>query len=344
VSEVASTQPTQPAPVLSATEHRFRAKIANVDWDKTLTDAMIYLLAIGGFYVGYQTLYRMALTVGFPDDQATVVAALADLAILAYSRKAVQEVNAGRSAWTIRTIVAAFSLGTFALQLRAAWPHPTAVAFHALPPAVWIIGHEMMLRGKLRHAKSARRASEIAAGLRPAPLPAIRRIHWILSFRSTFKVWRRVKLWEVPQAVVVRKLADDLKSEGKPVPAAWQGILLATPTPPLGRIVIPDLFKDQRRTPEKPTAAADRVKSALHRASTGEEVTPDVRADFLKALPKAPVEGRPKDAAIDYIKQVEKLADTLDIRCTGLLLAELLDVQGSYVSRLRKEITAVTTP
>jgi hypothetical protein len=302
-----------------------KARIAATDWDKTLTDGGIYLLALGGFYVGYQTLYTQALRVGFPEDQAIVVAALADLAILLYSRKAVREVKAGRSARIIRTIVAVFSLATFALQLRAAWPDPLAVAFHALPPAVWILGHEMMLRGRLRDAKAAKRDQQIADGLRPAPLPAIRLTWWLLAPLSTFKVWRRTKLWEVPQETVIRHEAAKRQDKGKDVPLAWQRVLLDTPA---------DEPEDAARQQDAQKQAAFDV--VLTRQSTRDKVPSDEMMDLLAALPPAPAEGRPSDQARDYVTLVEQEADARDIKVTNVFLAALLGVDPSYISRLKK--------
>jgi len=321
---------------------RMGGALSRTDWDKTLTDGGIYLLAVGGFYVGYQTLYTQALRVGFPEDQAVVVAALADLAILLYSRKAVREVKAGRSARIIRTIVALFSLATFALQLRAAWGDTLSVTFHALPPAVWIIGHEMMLRGRLRDAKAARRTAEIKAGLRPAPLPRIRRAWWLLDPAHTFTVWRLSKMWEKDPATVIRHEAAKRQAEGKDIPLAWQGFLLDTPAPdaPVRHEICgaATLF-----TPEVPELPAPPVSAVLYRQSNDrEEVPANEVAVFLRTLPVAPLKGRPKDKAMEYIREVEALGAQYDIKVTGKLLAELLQVDEGRVSKIRKDM--VPTP
>ncbi|MFH8483159.1 DUF2637 domain-containing protein [Streptomyces sp. NPDC018055] len=359
---------TRSMPVPSSSSEDVSSPAPPHDWDKTLTDGMIYLLAIGGFYVGYQTLYNLALAVDFPHDQAVVVASLVDLAILAYSRKAVQEVNEGRSAWGIRLIVAALSLATFALQIRAAWPHPTAVTLHALPPAVWVIGHEMMLRGKLRNAKRQRRDFDIAQGLRPARLPSIRATHWILSPIRTFQAWRLTKLWEVSQRVVIKQLAEEWQAspdkKDKPLPAAWRYALapasapatatldrttapkaiqppaaLAPAAPP--KIVIPAPSSVFKATPPAapPTLFSPASRATLYRASNPRTPVPaDVKMNFLAALPVAPAGGRPKPKAREYITEVQAIADQFDINATGRLLATLLQVDETYVSRLRKEL------
>ncbi|MGW1436936.1 DUF2637 domain-containing protein [Streptomyces griseus] len=314
---------TRSTPVPSSSSDDVSSPAPPRNWDKILTDGMIYLLAIGGFYVGYQTLYKLALAVDFPHDQAVVVASLVDLAILAYSRKAVQEVNDGRSAWGIRLIVAALSLATFALQIRAAWPNPTAVTLHALPPAVWVIGHEMMLRGKLRNAKSQRRTHEIAEGLRPAPLPRIRTTWWILAPKSTFLVWRLSKLWELPQETVIRLETERLQRAAKNIPRAWQGIALTTDTTP----------EDQ--SDQQKTDAFDVVLTK--QSDPQQELSPQEKIDFLGALPSAPAKGRPQDQAIEYLTLVEETADRLDIKVTGVFVATLLGVDPTYISRLQKK-------
>jgi hypothetical protein len=331
-------QPTGNPSVMSASSPGFRERMARADWDKILTDGGIYLLALGGFYVGYKTLYTLALLVGYPQDQAMVVAALADLAILTYSRKAVREVKEGRSAWGIRLIVAAFSLGTFALQLRAAWPDPVSVVFHVLPPAVWIIGHEMMLRGELRQAKKQRRNREIALGLRPAPLPRIRLSWWLLDPSHTFTIWRLTKLWQKPQDVVIREEATRLRAQGEKIPRAWQGALVGPAPTTLALTITPLVYKNELVPAPKTPETRDAIKARLTLINGG-QVEGDLRAQFLAALPPAPEKGsRTNEDMAAYITDVTQLAKKFNIQCTGKLLSELLDCDASNISRLRKDM------
>lgn len=326
---MAHAKRTRKDSTMSATEPSLQTRLSEVDWSKALNDGLIYLLALGGFYLGFSTLYTLALHVGYSEHEAIVAASLADMAVFAYSRKALQEVKAGRSAWGIRLIVSVFSVATFALQLRSAWPDPTSLAFHAMPPAVWVIGHEMMLRGNLRDARKALRAMEIATGMRPAPLPRIRRIHWVLDTKNTFKVWRRMKLWELPQHVVVRKLADDLVAEKKDIPAAWQGILLT-----------------QVALPAAPETPAIEPQPELEAEEPEEEID-EMYARFLEALPQVPPEGpngRAKEGVLAWCDRVEQLAGEFGVECTGKLLAQLLGVDPSRISRIRpkKELAAAS--
>ncbi|MFD8650675.1 DUF2637 domain-containing protein [Streptomyces mirabilis] len=328
---MAQIKRTRNKPLLSATEPpSLRSRLDEVDWSKALNDGLIYLLAVGGFYLGFSTLYGLALHVGYTTPEAAVAASLADMAVFAYSRKALQEVKAGRSAWGIRLIVSVFSVATFALQLRSAWPDPTSLAFHAMPPAVWVIGHEMMLRGNLRDARKALRAKEIATGMRPAPLPRIRRVHWLLSPKNTFKVWRRMKLWELPQHVVVRQLADDLIAKNQEVPAAWQGILLTPVALPAGQEAPKTLEIEPPEDEPEPRTEEDEMYER-----------------FLQALPSVPPEGpngRAKEAVLAWCDRVEQLAGEFGVECTSKLLAGILNVDPSRISRIRpkKELAAVS--
>jgi hypothetical protein len=334
---MSADQLTVTAPAMSRTRTTLRDRADQADWDKLLTDGLIYLLALIGFYLGYHTLHTLALAVGYTGTEAKAAAVTADVAILAYSRKAVAEIKAGRSAWGIRFIVAAFSMATFGLQLRAAWPHPTAVGFHAMSPAVWILGHEMMLHGRLRDAKAARRAAQIKAGLRPAPLPSIRRIWWLLAFPSTFTVWRLVKLTERAPAAVIRAEAERRKDKGEGIPRAWESYLLDTPAAPRTLHTIcraTAFYAPEDLFPELP------INVTLYRESDPTEKVPTFEIDaLLRMLPKAPAKGRPEDKAIEYIRRVDNLAAQRDIKITGVFLAELLQVDGTRISKLRKAMT-----
>ncbi|MFF7198240.1 DUF2637 domain-containing protein [Streptomyces sp. NPDC008079] len=301
--------------------------------EEKITDAAIYLLALGGFYITYQTLYQVALTNGFPPDQAVVVGALADLAILAYSRKAVQEVQQGRSAWGIRLIVAALSMATVALQLRAAWPHPTALGQHALPAVVWITGLEMMLRGKLRAAKAARRQALIDAGLRPAPLAKLRLSEWILSPWPTFLVWRIMNLRSATADTAKAHLARTW-TKTAPMPASW------TVTVPAVLATVPPFKTLERPRFALPAATAAAAPAPVAPLPTikhtdGTEATPQEVTAFLGALPAAPGKGRSKAEARVYQDAVQQIADEHTIMCTGTLIARLLDVSPGYVSQLK---------
>lgn len=326
--------PAPPSPI-----HTLKARAAHTDWDKTLTDGLIYLIAFGGFYVGYQVLFDMATKVGMPADQAAVVSGIADLLILTMSRKAVQEIKEGRSAWGIRTIVVIASLATFSLQLRAAWPHPTSLGFHGLAPAAWIIGHETMLRGRLRTAKATRKAAQIAAGLRPAPLPSIRRIWWLLAPFSTFTIWRLTKLTEQPPADVIRLEAARRKAKNKDIPRAWESYLTTdapatqAPTPFQHTTCGSTFFSADALMAKLPPA------TVLYRRSdeTQQVPTSEVQS-FLRILPEPPLKGRPKDKAMAFIREIDALSVQYDITVTDKYIAQLLEVTPSRISRLRDAI------
>lgn len=336
------------------------APTSGSNWEKRLTDSGIYLLALGGFYVGWHTIYALALRVAFPQEQAVVVSCLADLAILLYSWKAKQEVEAGRGAWSIRAIVAAMSFATFYLQIRQAWPVPSNVVMHALPPGVWIIGHEMMLRGKLRTARARLRQQQIEAGLKPAPLPSFRATQWMLSPLRTFQAWRLTRLWEVARDVVIAELASkwnktDRKGKPVPVPVAWRGVLAAASTTPsrpapalpaapaAAVFKAPEPPKQLTPAPKKPEPKTDSTPppvapfKARVRLTNGQDATIQQQMTFHKALPTAPAAGRTAQEALAYIDEVVDVAATYGIRCTGVLLAELLDCSETYICHIRRD-------
>lgn len=322
---MSTAQPTSDTTPLS----RNRRTAPRTTTPLTTVDTGIYLLALGGFYVSYQTLRTLARASGYPADQATVVAALADLAILLYSRKAVHEVEQGRSAWGIRLIVTALSLATVSLQLRTAWPHPTALGLHALPAAVWITGLEMMLRGKLRDAKAARRRALTAAGLRPAPLQRLRTAEWLMAPVPVFKVWRMMILLGVPADTARTHLAASW-TNATAVPASWT---VTTPPP-------------AAQDPQDTKLALVPTPVTALRAD-GHEATEAELAVFIADLPDVPPPGRTKDEARQYLAAVDAAAARHELTVTGACASRLLGVSPSYISQIRirktSELTAATS-
>lgn len=87
------------------------------------------------------------------------------------------------------------------------------------------------------------------------------------------------------------------------------------------------------------------VTSTLYRESDPAEKVPSSEVDaLLRMLPEAPAKGRPEDKAIEYIRRVENLAAQRDIKITGVFLAELLQVDGTRISKLRKIMTTPDRP
>ncbi|WP_229853378.1 DUF2637 domain-containing protein [Streptomyces violascens] len=76
---------------------------------------------------------------------------------------------------------------TIAFNGAAAWPDPLGVGMHAVIPVLFVVTVEAA-----RHAVG--RLANITAGRHIEP---VRLIRWLLSPLPTFKLWRRMKLWEL---------------------------------------------------------------------------------------------------------------------------------------------------
>ncbi|MER8119093.1 DUF2637 domain-containing protein [Streptomyces sp. NPDC094031] len=76
---------------------------------------------------------------------------------------------------------------TIAFNGAAAWPDPLGVGMHAVIPVLFVVTVEAA-----RHAIG--QLANITAGRHVEP---VRLIRWLLSPLPTFKLWRRMKLWEL---------------------------------------------------------------------------------------------------------------------------------------------------
>ncbi|MFZ4280974.1 DUF2637 domain-containing protein [Streptomyces rhizosphaericola] len=76
---------------------------------------------------------------------------------------------------------------TIAFNGAAAWPDPLGVAMHAVIPALFVVSVEAA-----RHA-----VGRIAAITADKHMEGVRITRWLLAPVPTFRLWRRMKLWEV---------------------------------------------------------------------------------------------------------------------------------------------------
>ncbi|MGC0211889.1 DUF2637 domain-containing protein [Streptomyces levis] len=76
---------------------------------------------------------------------------------------------------------------TIAFNAAAAWPDPLAVAMHAATPLLFIVTVEAA-----RHA-----IGRIAHITHDTHIEPIRHTRWLLAPLPTFRLWRRMKLWEI---------------------------------------------------------------------------------------------------------------------------------------------------
>jgi hypothetical protein len=76
---------------------------------------------------------------------------------------------------------------TIAFNGAAAWPDPLGVGMHAVIPILFVVCVEAA-----RHAIG--RVADITADRH---MESVRIARWLLAFPSTFRLWRRMKLWEL---------------------------------------------------------------------------------------------------------------------------------------------------
>jgi hypothetical protein len=88
---------------------------------------------------------------------------------------------------------------TIAFNGAAAWPDPLGVGMHAVIPVLFVVSVEAA-----RHAVG--RIADITADKH---MEGVRLTRWLLSPVPTFKLWRRMKLWEIRSYEQVIKLEQD---------------------------------------------------------------------------------------------------------------------------------------
>lgn len=84
------------------------------------------------------------------------------------------------TAWLLTT-------ATIAFNAAAAWPDPIGTGMHAVIPILFVVVVEAA-----RHAIG--RTADITAGRH---MESVRMARWLLDPLSTFRLWRRMKLWEL---------------------------------------------------------------------------------------------------------------------------------------------------
>ncbi|MGW7463747.1 DUF2637 domain-containing protein [Streptomyces xantholiticus] len=91
------------------------------------------------------------------------------------------------------------TFATIAFNGAAAWPDPLGVGMHAVIPILFVVAVEAA-----RHAVG--RIADISADKH---MEGVRLTRWLLSPLPTFRLWRRMKLWELRSYEQVIKLEQD---------------------------------------------------------------------------------------------------------------------------------------
>ncbi|TDD31487.1 DUF2637 domain-containing protein [Actinomadura sp. KC06] len=171
-----------------------------------LTRAQKVLAGVGGlFFAGLAGLggygsFASVRDVAEPwfGDQAWIVPAGVDLGILALVSVALLLEWLAMPMPALRWMAMAFTGATVWLNVSAAHGDVTGMVMHAAMPVLFVTFIEAV-----RHA--IRRRAGIAAGTVREGIPATR---WLLAPFSTFRLWRRMVLWQItsyPQALVAEQ-------------------------------------------------------------------------------------------------------------------------------------------
>ncbi|MEU8828878.1 DUF2637 domain-containing protein [Streptomyces sp. NPDC048636] len=88
---------------------------------------------------------------------------------------------------------------TIAFNGAAAWPDPLGVGMHAVIPVLFVVTVEAA-----RHAVG--RVADITADRH---MEGVRVSRWLLAFPSTFRLWRRMRLWELRSYDEVIRMEQD---------------------------------------------------------------------------------------------------------------------------------------
>ncbi|MFF7901197.1 DUF2637 domain-containing protein [Streptomyces sp. NPDC007920] len=144
------------------------------------------LIALIGFVGSYAAVRELAKTKGFGDfanafpigiDAGILVLLALDL-LLTWLRMPLAMLR--HTAWALTGATIAFNAAT-------AWPDPIGTGMHAAMPVLFVVVVEAA-----RHATG--QAADITAGRH---MDSIRTARWLLDPIATFRLWRRMKLWEL---------------------------------------------------------------------------------------------------------------------------------------------------
>ena len=143
-------------------------------------------IAAIGFLGSYTAVRRLAQAKGFGAfamvfpigiDAGILVLLALDL-LLTWLRMPLAMLR--HTAWLLTT-------ATIAFNGAAAWPDPIGTGMHAVIPLLFVVVVEAA-----RHAIG--RTADITAGRH---MDSVRMVRWLLDPISTFRLWRRMKLWEL---------------------------------------------------------------------------------------------------------------------------------------------------
>jgi hypothetical protein len=148
-----------------------------------LVSVVALVLIAYGAAASYDNLWHLALSRGVPLPRLMPVGL--DGGLVGTVALDLVLTWIGYTLWWLRTVARLFALGTVAANALAGWPNPVGMFLRVAAPALIVIITEA-----LRAVLLKRRREQAGNGRIPAA-------RWVLAFRSTFSLWRRMKLWGV---------------------------------------------------------------------------------------------------------------------------------------------------
>lgn len=241
--------------------------------------------------------------------------------------------------WWLRLAARLFAAGTVAANASAGWPSPVGTGLRVAAPALFVIIVEAA-RTTLLRAKNAEERERRAAARKRHRADRIPATRWLLDFRGTFALWKRMRLWREPsygkavsmeleRLAAIEKLAmryGPAWREKAPADLAWMvtaGVRMAEALERVAALTAPQPVaaqppvSDPTKRPKRPAAtAANGRKSARP-----EDLTTEFRA--LKLLEDEPGLRKPR---------------------MGGELARRLEVSPATGRRLHSRLTAKDRP
>jgi Protein of unknown function (DUF2637) len=268
---------------------------------------------------------------------------------------------AGSPIWWLRLAARVFAVLTVAANASAGWPDPVGVGLRVAAPSLFIIiveaGRTFLLR--TRHAAERENRTAVRAGRRAARErmrgDRIPRMRWLLDFRGTLAIWKRMRLWretsyaravsmELDRLAAIEKLAMKYGPEEwqakAPADLAWMLIAgvrmgealerVAELTADTGESELEALRAALAAAQEARADADARAAEASARAARAEaKAASRARKQTAPAGPRAPRGGGSADpdgprTQLDIARDARKKADDI--------LAERPDISGAALA------------
>jgi len=327
------------------------AKHAARNWHGTALAALIALIALGlaayAAAASYDTVSAQAVIHGVSLPRLNPIGIDGGLfGIIIFDIALTWQ---GRAIWWLRLAARVFALGTVAANAAAGWPSAYGVGLRIAAPALFVLivegGRRVLLHARHadeRERREARRAERRAERERRRGdrIPAMR---WLLDFRGTLAIWKRMQLWREPSyakavGMELERLAAIEKLAARYRPGAWQdkapadlvwmltaGVRMAEALERVAELT----RAEPAVTPVLAVVSARKAAGSARRTGTG-----PARSG---SAPRPDTRTAPEDDLELEARALKLLATNLNM--TGGELGRRLGVSEGYGRKLRRRLT-----